>query len=224
MKMTREQNVFLAKRNIVDTIWKEAHIEGVTATFPETKEVFEGRTVASLSVDETVVINNLKHAWEFILSTLDVPMDIRYIKQINKEVGAGLVFRAGDLRQGIVNIGGTAWMPEIPDYDDFKEKIERVNLLSDEEQAVSMFSLICRTQPFNDGNKRTAQIAANKILIENGDGILAIPVAEKKNFESCLIDFYETGDPADLHKFLLEKCILKMEFEASHEEEEFSKM
>lgn len=37
--MTQEQNVFLAKRNIVDSIWKSAHIEGINITFPETRKI-----------------------------------------------------------------------------------------------------------------------------------------------------------------------------------------
>lgn len=36
--MLVEDNVFHAKRNLVDSIWKEAHIEGVKATFPEIQE------------------------------------------------------------------------------------------------------------------------------------------------------------------------------------------
>ena len=35
--MTVEQNVFCAKRNIVDTIWKSAHLEGINVTYPETE-------------------------------------------------------------------------------------------------------------------------------------------------------------------------------------------
>ena len=69
--MTQNDNVLFAKRNIVDSIYSEAKLEGISVTFPSTYAIFSGRTVASLSVDDTVKINNLKHAWEFILSTLD---------------------------------------------------------------------------------------------------------------------------------------------------------
>ena len=201
--LTVEENVFLAKRNIVDQIWKEANIVGIRETFPETKEVFEGRTVSRISVDDTVKINNLKHAWQFLFDTLDVPIDVFYIKQMNTEIGQGVVYKAGDLRIGTVTIGGTSWKPEIPTHEKFKADIETI-LSSYEgvECALKMFAFICRTQPFNDGNKRTAQLVANKILIESGCGIFAIAPEDKLEFETLLVDYYESADDQKLLQFL----------------------
>lgn len=56
--MSIEDNIFYAKRNIVDSIWKEANIEGIDITFPATKAVFEGAKIANLTQDQTTVINN----------------------------------------------------------------------------------------------------------------------------------------------------------------------
>lgn len=202
--MSVEENVFYAKRNLVDTIWKEANIEGIGVTFPDTKEVFEGRTVPGLSVDDTVKINNLKHAWQFLLDTLDVPLDIPYIRQMHGYVGAGIISAAGELRDGGVTIGGTDCKPEIPDLDVAKAVIEKINSLENaQERALEAFAWLCRAQLFYDGNKRTAQLVANKVLIENGAGILAIPVKEKRQFETLLVDFYETNDPSALKDFLV---------------------
>lgn len=65
-KMTQKDNILFAKRNLVDSIYKEAKLEGIGVTFPDTYEIFNGRTVAGLSVDDTIKINNLKHAWEVL--------------------------------------------------------------------------------------------------------------------------------------------------------------
>ena len=54
--MTREQNVFLAKRNIVDSIWKSSHIEGINVTFQETQRIYDGGNVARLRIDEIKTI------------------------------------------------------------------------------------------------------------------------------------------------------------------------
>ena len=206
--LSLEENVFLAKRNIVDSIWKEANIEGIGATFPETKEIFEGRTVSRLSVDETVKINNLKHAWQFLLETIDVPIDVFYVEQMNKEIGQGVVYKAGDLRTSPVSIGGTSWKPPIPDADGFKADIEEIlGKYKAVDCALKMFAFICRTQPFHDGNKRTAQLVANKILIESGNGILAIAPGDKLEFETLLVEYYETADDQKLIKFLSEKAV-----------------
>lgn len=206
--MTVEENILYAKRNVVDSIWKEANIEGIGVTFPDTREIFEGRTVKGLSVDDTVAINNLKHGWQFVFDTIDVPVDLSYIRQVNQLVGAGIVFDSGNLRMADVSIGGTRWKPEIPDYDTVKERVAQICATgAGEERALEMFSFLCRSQLFNDGNKRTAQLVANKMLIADGAGILAIPVEEKRRFEELLIDFYESGDRAALCGFLSEVAV-----------------
>ena len=89
--LTREQNVFLAKKLIIDTIWRSAQLEGITVTYPETQEIYEGRNVGHLRVDEVVTINNLKHAWQFLLSTVDANIDFNYISSMNSLVGSNLV-------------------------------------------------------------------------------------------------------------------------------------
>ena len=206
--MTVADNILWAKRNMIDSIWKEANIEGIAVTFPETKEIYEGRTVSGMSVDDTVAINNLKHGWQFILDTLDVPVDLAYVRQVNHLIGAGIVVNAGQLRTSDVSIGGTAWRPEIPDYERTKELIGRITEKEPgQEQALIMFAELCRAQLFYDGNKRTAQLVANKMLISSGAGILAIPVSYKPAFESLLVGYYETGEAEALLEFLDENAM-----------------
>lgn len=65
--MSQEQNVFLAKRNIVDSMWKSANLEGIDITFSETEAIFDGMNIAKFRIDEIQTINNLKHAWQLIL-------------------------------------------------------------------------------------------------------------------------------------------------------------
>lgn len=122
--MTMEQNIFVAKRNVVDYIWKSANIEGINVTFSETQKIYEGGNVAHLRVDEIVAINNLKHAWEFILNTLNSKIDLNYLCNINALVGSNIVENAGKLRYGEVSIGGTKWKPEIPDKERYEKDLE----------------------------------------------------------------------------------------------------
>lgn len=89
--LTQEQNIFFAKRNIVDSLWKSANLEGIAITFPETQKIFDGGNVEHLRVDEIVTINNLKHAWQFLLSTIKVEIDFNYISSIHSLVGSNLV-------------------------------------------------------------------------------------------------------------------------------------
>ena len=89
--MSIEDNIFYAKRNIVDSIWKEANIEGIDITFPATKAVFEGAKIANLTQDQTTVINNLKHGWQFIFDFIDAPIDLSYVRQVHQLVSNNLL-------------------------------------------------------------------------------------------------------------------------------------
>ena len=43
--LTLEQNVFLAKRNLLDNVYSNAKIEGINVTFSETKTILDGVNV-----------------------------------------------------------------------------------------------------------------------------------------------------------------------------------
>ena len=60
---------------------------------------------------------------------------------------------------------------------------------------------------FLDGNKRIANLIANKEMIKNGQGIIAVPVEEIGNYLTKLIRHYESGDNAELKKWIYENCI-----------------
>ena len=46
--LTLEQNIFLAKRNLVDNIYSNARMEGLNVTFPQTKTILDGINVPEL--------------------------------------------------------------------------------------------------------------------------------------------------------------------------------
>ena len=60
---------------------------------------------------------------------------------------------------------------------------------------------------FIDGNKRVAMLFANKIMIDNGCGIITIAQDKQTVFYEKLIKFYENGDNQDLKKWLYDNCI-----------------
>ena len=72
---------------------------------------------------------------------------------------------------------------------------------------LDLFCYIQRCQMFLDGNKRVANLVANKEMIKNGQGIIAVPVEEIGNYLTKLINYYETGDNEDLKKWLYETSV-----------------
>lgn len=208
--MTQEQNIFLAKRNIVDSIYKSSHIEGIDITFPETQKIFDGGNVSKLRIDEIQTINNLKHAWLFVLNSINNKNDLNLLKLINSLVGSNLVDNAGNKRNYNVSIGGTDYKPEIPD----EKKVEKYinDTISDSsktitDRAITIMCYLMRTQFFNDGNKRTSMLFANKILIENGKGIISVSVDQDVEFGNKILEFYETNDNTKLKQFIYDECL-----------------
>lgn len=207
--MIKESNIFLAKRNIIDLIWKSCHIEGINITFSETQRIYNGGNIARLRVDEIQTINNLKHAWNYLLNSLDNTDDINFIKSINSLIGSNLIDRAGEIRIYEVKIWGTNWIPKIPDEDKVKENLATIkeNSISITEEAITKMLYLMKTQFFNDGNKRTSMLLANKILISNGKGILNVPIELDAEFGELLINYYETNNMEKIKKFFYENCL-----------------
>jgi hypothetical protein len=207
--MTREQNIFVAKRNIVDYIYKSAQLEGLGVTYPDTEAIFNGVSAPGVKVTDIIAVNNLKHAWQFLLDTLEPPLDYAYACKLNQLVGGdSLIYNAGYIRTLPVSIGGTSWKPEQPVEDDIKSRLIELQAIENAtERAIDIMLYCMRGQFFLDGNKRTAMLAANKEMIANGQGIISIPVELIPQFTPLLVDYYETGEPDTVKAFVYDNCI-----------------
>lgn len=210
--LTREQNVFVAKRNIVDYIWKSANLEGIAVTYPETQTIYDGGVINGLTVDSIIAINNLKYAWQFILENPDIEYDYNTLCHIHKLVADKLVLEQnlGKIRTTPVNIGGTKWQPQFPIESQIKEELD--SLLNQKEKskteiAIEIMLSLMRRQIFIDGNKRVAMLFANKIMIDNGCGIITISQDSQSVFYEKLIKYYESGEMIDLKQWIYDNCI-----------------
>ena len=210
--LTREQNIFIAKRNIVDYIWKSANLEGISVTYPETQVIFDKGIVNGLKVDEVIAINNLKYAWQFILEEESASYNFNTICEIHKLVCDKLVLDndLGRIRTTSVNIGGTNWKPQFPIESQIKEELEELlnqNNKTKTEIAIEIMLWLMRRQMFIDGNKRVAMLFANKIMIDNGCGIITIANELQEDFFTKLIKYYETNDMKELKLWIYNNCI-----------------
>lgn len=207
--LSKEKNSFLAKRNVVDSIWKSANLEGISITFEETQKIYDGGNIQHLRVDEIVTINNLKYAWQFILNSIDADICFNYISSIHSLVGGNLVENPGNLRVYEVKISGTNYIPEIPS----KEKLENLlmqneNIKCETERILKLMCRLMKMQPFSDGNKRTAMLVANHELIRKGRGIVSVSEENKVLFGTKLIAYYENDEKLDeLIKFIYDNCL-----------------
>ena len=213
--MTQRENIFLAKRNIVDYIWKSANLEGIGVTYPDTQTIYDGIAVSGYTIEEINAINDLKHAWQYILGNINGQLDLDFIKHTHMQLGKFTVINAGSLRRDEVRIGGTSWIPDVPEENNVREKINAVmnkNGISEIERALDMTLLLMRLQLFYDGNKRLAMLIGNKIMIQNGQGIISVKQEDNREFYKLLIAYYETGRNDEIKQFLYDNCIDGMIF------------
>lgn len=161
----------MAKRMLVDSIWKSANLEGLGTTFPKTEAILANAPTTT-KTEEVLFVINMKRAWQFLLDNLEYDNCIMLLREFDKIVGELLFSYAGEIRTISVQIGGTSWEPEMPHTGIIMDSIEEIEQIEDIElRALKYFCYIVRTQMFIDGNKRVAQLMANKVLIENNIGI-----------------------------------------------------
>ena len=216
--MTVDENIFVAKRNIIDYIYKSARLEGFGVTFPDTEAIINGGIVQGLSVDEVVAVNNLKHAWQFILENIDYPTGYPLICEINRIVGANLFYNAGMARNIPVSIGGTNWKPPIPFESDVKDEIKDIfSVQNSTERSITLMLKLMRRQIFIDGNKRTAMLTANHHMIRSGSGIISIPVEHIPEFTQRLVEYYETDSINNIKQFIFDKAIDGLDMEKARQ-------
>lgn len=209
-----KQNIDFAKRHLVDTIYKQAILEGVATTFADTESIIEGGKVNNMTSEDIMKIVNLKHAWEFILNKNVIVSDTNFalLCEINKMVEEEFYYSAGKVRNVPVTIGGTTWKPDFPIESVIKEELEVIfnNKMDDVDRAVEILLYIMKKQVFIDGNKRTSVIFCNHYLISKGKGIIAIPVELTEEFKDLLIHYYEGQDEEKIKKFIKEKCYMSI--------------
>lgn len=210
--LTKEQNVFLAKKVLVSNIYNSARLEGINTTYPDTKTILEGVNVPTLKLDEINCILNLRDAWNYTLTNIDAEINLDFICKVNSFVSRNESLEWGVLRNGKVGINGVDYIPDIPNEKDIASDIE--NILKEDNttlKSIDLMLYLMRSQIFWDGNKRTSMIVANKILIQNGCGIITVKEEYIKEFNTLLTEYYNTGNKDKITKFLYDKCIYGLE-------------
>lgn len=206
--LTLEQNTFLAKRNIIDNIYAGARMEGLNVTFLQVKKILEGINVPNLKIDEIQCILNLRDAWKYVINNIKEEFNINFICKINELVARSESIEWGVLRSGNVQITGTEYIPDVPEEEVVKKQIaEILKIKNTTERAIEYMLYGMRSQLFWDGNKRTSMICANKIMIENGNGIIKVPDNKLEEFNTLLSEFYTSNDKVKIKQFIFANCI-----------------
>lgn len=208
-------NIAFARANMKMNIYDQAVLEGVATSFPQTEEIIDNGKISGVTATDVQKILNLKHAWEFILDrdVIASRSDYYMLSHIARVVNEGFFAEGGRIRGVPVTIGGSSYVPPLPNELDVKEKIREIIEESDEviNTAIKLCLYCMKTQIFLDGNKRASVIFANHYLISHGGGFLVIPEKEVPEFKRLLVKYYEGEDITVIADFMKKYCWKKME-------------
>lgn len=214
----KEKTIMLTRRMLPEYVFDISQLEHNPLTFPQVKTLLDGITIGGHKISDVEQVLNIKNAWINLLDLIkknSFEPSIEIFNQTNKIIAQNEAIYAGKLRNGSVSIAGTQKYKS-PKYDEletiFKNE-SRVILegFSPVEQAIRLFLWGCLNQFYWDGNKRTSCIVANGILINEGIGILNIRARDILEFNTLMIDFYDTQNANNIVQFLAEKCITYLE-------------
>ena len=188
------------ERLAIDLSWKSSQIEGNTYSLLETERLLKERETAhGKTRDEATMLLNHKDALDFIVHNPDYiePLTIARIEDIHsilvKDLGVDR-----NIRKSRVGISGTNYKPLDNEYQ-IKDAIEEMCKLINQkelvfEKALLMLVLLSYIQPFSDGNKRTARIISNAILIQNNYCPISFRTVDSIEYKKAMLLFYEQNN------------------------------
>ena len=185
-------------------------MEGVATSFPQTEEIIDNGKVTGMIATDVQKILNLKHAWEFILDkdVIASKSDYYMLRHIARLVNEGFFAEGGRIRGVPATIGGSSYVPPLPNEIDVEDKIREITEENDDviDVAIKLCLYCMKTQIFLDGNKRASVIFANHYLISHGGGFLVIPEKEVSEFKNLLVKYYEGDDISIISDFMKNNC------------------
>lgn len=199
------------ERLAIDLSWKSSQIEGNTYSLLETEYLLkEHVTAKGKSKEDATMLLNHKEALNFIVDNPDYinPLRISAIEDIHslliKELGVDR-----NIRQRRVGISGTNYQPLDNEHQIREALIDMCDLVNNKEsvfeKALLLLVLISYIQAFDDGNKRTARIISNAILIAYDYCPISFRTVDSIEYKKAMLIFYEQNNMSVFKKIFIEQ-------------------
>jgi prophage maintenance system killer protein len=188
------------ERLAIDLSWKSSQIEGNTYSLLETERLIkEKKTAEGKTKDEAVMLLNHKDALDFIIAhpTYVKPLSVSAIEDIHSILIKELDIDR-NIRKSRVGISGTNYKPLDNEFQ-IREALEDLcTIVNNHEtvfsKALLVLILLSYIQPFSDGNKRTARIISNAILMNNNYCPISFRTVDSIEYKKAMLVFYEQNN------------------------------
>ncbi|MGL5718417.1 MAG: Fic family protein [Paraclostridium sp.] len=208
--------IILAKKLLPDVVFNMASLEGNPFTYPEVQTLLEGITIGGHKVSDEQQIFSIRNGWNHLFDIVkknNSSIDTNIFNEFNYIVAKDEALISGSFRTGQVRIAGTEFVP--PKAEDLNEifKNELPKLMkrckTTTDLALEIFLWGALNQFYYDGNKRTARLVSNMVLLANGQGIFNIKAKDRLEFNTLMVEFYNTREADNIFNFLYNKCLEK---------------
>lgn len=195
----------------IDLSWKSSQIEGNTYSLLETEKLLrEKQTASGKTKEEAVMLLNHKDALDFVLAEPEYfqALSVRRIEELHT-----LLVKELDVDKGIrkrrVGVTGTNYRP-LDNEHQIREALEDTCRLINSkenvfEKALLSLVLISYIQAFADGNKRTARITGNAILIANNCCPISFRTVDSVDYKKAMLIFYEQNNISAFKKIFIDQ-------------------
>jgi len=199
------------ERIMIEFSWKSSEIEGNTYSLLSTEALIkENIKEEGKSKEEAQMILNHKDAFNESIQNKQrfLKLDYSDIEYIHRVLTKDLSI-SKNIRNGIVGITGTKYKP-LENSFQLKEALrEMVDLINKKksffEKVFLSLVLISYIQAFEDGNKRTARMISNAILLAHNSIPLSYRIVDVKEYKKASLLFYEINNIFYFKKIFIEQ-------------------
>jgi Fic/DOC family protein len=199
------------ERLAIDLSWKSSQIEGNTYSLLETEKLLkEKETASGKTKEEATMLLNHKEALDFIIDNPDYlnPLSVSNIEDVHSILVKELDVKR-NLRKRRVGILGTNYRPLDNEFQIAEALQDTCNLINNKEsvfeKALLALVLISYIQPFMDGNKRTARIVSNAILMNENYCPLSFRTVDSIYYKKAMLLFYEQNNISNFKKIFIDQ-------------------
>lgn len=199
------------ERLIIELSWKSSKIEGNTYTLLDTEKlILENKTAAGRDKKETQMILNHKDAFNFVRenSARFKTIEKKNLEELHAILVKDLSVGSG-LRKKLVGVIGSTYRPidNVYQITEAVEALGRAVSKTSTPYAKALIALlgVSYIQPFEDGNKRVARLAANAVLLSYGLAPLSYRSVDENDYREAMLVFYELNSIAPFKKIFIEQ-------------------
>ena len=199
------------ERLTIELSWKSSRIEGNTYSLIDTEILLkQHQETAGHTKDEALMIINHKKALDYVANKKSdfKKITLRKIENIQRLIVEGLGVNHG-IRKRPVRIIGTRYVP-MDNPHQIREGLEKtadiINQIADPfSKALVGILMISYLQPFEDGNKRTARLLGNAILLAHNACPLSYRSVNESDYKKAMILFYEQNTALFFKQLFIEQ-------------------